>query len=89
MKTFASVTRRLQRSLGASVVRTDIGACDAASFDSSKLPFLPEAVIFPRNNQDITAVLTLANTHRVPVTIRGRGTSLTGSAAPMRGGWVI
>ena len=89
MKTFASITRRLQRSLGTSVVRTGKGARDAASFDSSKLPFLPEAVIFPRNNEDITVVLTLANQEGVPVTMRGRGTSLTGSAAPMRGGWVI
>ncbi|MEO7413336.1 MAG: FAD-linked oxidase C-terminal domain-containing protein [Opitutaceae bacterium] len=89
MKTFSSVTRRLQRSLGASVVHRDDGARHAASFDSSKLPFLPEAVIFPRTNADIAAVLTLANKHGVPVTMRGRGTSLTGSAAPMRGGWVI
>jgi glycolate oxidase len=33
--------------------------------------------------------LELANRHRVPVTVRGRGTSLTGSAAPFRGGWVV
>jgi glycolate oxidase len=84
-----SVTAQLRRRLGASVVRTDKAACYEASFDSSKLSFLPDAVIAPRNEKDLAVVLALANAHRVPVTVRGRGTSLTGSASPVRGGWVI
>ncbi len=89
MKHHSAATRQLRRRLGARVVRTDASACRAASFDSSKLPFLPEAVVFPRDHDDLTALLELANGYRVPVTVRGRGTSLTGSAAPLRGGWVV
>ena len=89
MKTHAAATRLLRRRLGAKIVRSDAKALDTASFDSLKIPFLPEAVIFPRNHADVAAVLEVANAHRVPVTIRGRGTSLTGSAAPRRGGWVL
>ena len=85
----ASVTAQLRRRLGASVVRTDKATCYKASFDSSKLSFLPDAVVAPRNDKDLAVVLELANKHRVPVTVRGRGTSLTGSASPVRGGWVI
>jgi glycolate oxidase len=84
-----SVTALLRRRLGASIVRTDKATCYGASFDSSKLSFLPDAVIAPRNEKDLGIVLELANAHRVPVTVRGRGTSLTGSASPVRGGWVI
>src|SRR5579862_5747504 len=84
-----SLTAQLRRRLGASIVRTDEKGCYEASFDSSKLSFLPEAVIAPRNEKDLAVVLQLANAHRVPVTVRGRGTSLTGSASPVRGGWVI
>jgi glycolate oxidase len=84
-----SVTALLRRRLGASVVRTDKATCYEASFDSSKLSFLPDAVVAPRNEKDLAVVLGLANAHRVPVTVRGRGTSLTGSASPVRGGWVI
>ncbi|HXB01957.1 MAG TPA: FAD-linked oxidase C-terminal domain-containing protein [Opitutaceae bacterium] len=84
-----SVTALLRRRLGASVVRTDKATCYEASFDSSKLSFLPDAVVAPRNEKDLAVVLELANAHRVPVTVRGRGTSLTGSASPVRGGWVI
>ncbi len=89
MKYHLAATRLLKRRLGPRIVRTDEVARAAASFDSSKLPFLPEAVAFPRDDADLTAVLELANRHRVPVTVRGRGTSLTGSAAPARGGWVV
>lgn len=86
---FASATRLLQRRLGARVVATDEKSRYEASFDSSKISFLPAAVIKPRQEADIGVALTLANQHRVPVTVRGRGTTLMGSAAPVQGGWVI
>ena len=81
-------TRQLKRRLGA---RVDVSAagCWAASFDSSKISFLPVAVITPQVETDIGLVLVLANKYRVPVTVRGRGTTLMGSAAPVRGGWVL
>jgi glycolate oxidase len=86
---FSAATKQLRRSLGPKVVRTDADSTWAASFDSSKIPFAPKAVIFPRHRADIAEVLALANRRRVPVTVRGRGTSLTGSASPARGGWVL
>ncbi|HTB79508.1 MAG TPA: FAD-linked oxidase C-terminal domain-containing protein [Opitutaceae bacterium] len=86
---FATATRLLRRRLGPRIVRTEVAVCQAASFDGSKLSFPPEAVIVPRHEGDLAAVLALANTHRVPVTVRGRGTSLTGSASPLQGGWVV
>jgi glycolate oxidase len=89
MKSFAAATAQLKRKLGVQVVHTDDVARHAASFDSSKIPFLPEAVIHPGKLADIGVALTLANKHGVPVTTRGRGTTLTGAAAPLRGGWVI
>ncbi|MCC5025268.1 MAG: FAD-binding protein [Candidatus Synoicihabitans palmerolidicus] len=51
--------------------------------------FLPEAVIKPRKHADIGVVLGLANRRGVPVTPRGRGTTLMGSATPKEGGWVL
>ncbi|QYM80071.1 FAD-binding protein [Horticoccus luteus] len=89
MKLNPRATAALRRKLGAKVVLTDEASCYAASFDSSKISFLPEAVIKPRKEAEVGVVLTLANRHGVPVTVRGRGTTLTGAAAPMAGGWVI
>ncbi len=88
MKSFAAATRQLKRLLGARVSTSD-EARFRASFDGSKLSFLPEAVIAPKKPADIGAVLVLANKQGVPVTVRGGGTSLTGSGSPLRGGWVL
>ena len=86
---FPDATRRLRRRLGSRIVFTDKETCFAASFDSSKISFMPEAVIKPRREEEIGTVLELANASKVPVTVRGRGTTLMGSAAPIHGGWVI
>ena len=85
---FAKATAQLRRRLGSRVATSD-DARFRASFDGSKLSFLPDAVVSPKTNADIGLVLTLANSYRVPVTVRGGGTSLTGSGSPLRGGWVI
>jgi len=89
MLPFAKATRALVRRLGPALVDISKEGRWAASFDSSKLSFLPEAVVTPRRREDIAPVLELANAQGVPVTVRGRGTTLMGSAAPVAGGWVI
>jgi glycolate oxidase len=86
---FVSATRILAKSLGASQVRTDEPSRRTASLDNLRISFLPAAVIFPKNDAAIATVLRLANQHRVPVTPRGAGSSTTGSACPVRGGWVL
>jgi glycolate oxidase len=83
-----AATRTLKRKLG-SCVDTGAEARHAASFDGSKLAWTPDAVIRPRSEEDVATVLRHANRHRVPVTTRGAGSSLTGSASPVRGGWVL
>jgi len=87
-KKLEQATVQLRRKLGTRVVTSE-DARFAASFDGSKLSFPPVAVIFPRKEADIGVVLEFANRHRVPVTVRGGGTSLTGSGSPVGGGWVI
>lgn len=86
---FFAATRILRRRLGANVVLTDEAALDYASYDSSRIAVRPAAVIRPTHRNQIGTLLKLANQHRVPVTPRGRGTTLMGSAVPVRGGWVL
>lgn len=85
----ALATKQLRAMLGPRVVRTDAAATARASYDGSKIAFAPAAAIFPRGRPDVRAVLALANRRRVPVTVRGAGSSLTGSASPALGGWVL
>ena len=60
-----------------------------ASFDSSKLSYEYDALIRARSEDDVRETLKLANKYKIPVTPRGTGTSLTGSASPVKGGWVL
>lgn len=60
-----------------------------ASLDNLRLSSLPEAVIRVQEAADVAAVLQLASRYGIPVTSRGAGSSATGSAVPVKGGWVL
>src|SRR3954449_756588 len=49
-------------------------------------PHLPDAVVFARTREEVSAVLAFANERRIPVTPFGTGTSLEGHVIPLRGG---
>ncbi len=49
----------------------------------------PEVVVRPRNCEEVSAVLKLANEHLIAVTPRGAGTALCGHAVPIKGGIVL
>jgi glycolate oxidase len=83
-----SALSELKRRLRSSV-KTDAASLYWKSFDTLRLSFPIEAVIEPKNDREIGIVLKLANEFKIPVTTRGSGTSLTGSAAPVNGGWVL
>ncbi|MDR2429800.1 MAG: FAD-binding protein [Puniceicoccales bacterium] len=85
----AAATQQLAQALGHENVRTDPQSLHAASFDNTRIPFPPHAVVHPRTEADIATTLQLANTHHVPVTIRGAGSGCAGAAAPIHGGWVL
>ena len=82
-------TSELLKSLGPRKVYREGDRKFMASFDSSKLSFEYDALIRARSEKDVQTSLRLANRHGIPVTTRGAGTSLTGSASPVNGGWVL
>ena len=59
------------------------------SYDSSGLSHRPEAAVWVQTTEQVAAILKLANTYKIPITPRGAGTSLTGSAVPRQGGIVL
>ena len=84
----AQATIVLQQCLGSSV-SVDAKDLFEKSFDGMKVAFRTDAVVRPREESEVGTLLELANQHRVPVTTRGVGSTLTGSAAPRYGGWVL
>jgi len=51
-----------------------------------KYGHMPEAVVMPKTAEEISAVMRLANTEKIPVTPRGAGSGLSGGAVPLYGG---
>ncbi len=72
-----------------SIVSIESDDLYSVSYDGLKISFMPEAVIRPVDESTIGVVLKIANKFKIPVTTRGAGSSLTGSAAPIKGGWVL
>ncbi len=59
------------------------------SFDGRIDGGIPDLVVFPSSAQDVSRILTLANTHLFPVIPRGQGTGLTGGSVPVKGGVIL
>jgi glycolate oxidase len=60
-----------------------------ASFESMMSPRLPDAVVQPRDTDDVSRTLAYAWTRRVPVTPRGAATGQAGGALPVHRGIVV
>ena len=50
---------------------------------------MPDAVIAPRNTNEVAEVLKVCNTHNIPVYVRGSGTNLCAGTCPLEGGIVL
>ncbi len=81
--------RALRALLGADAVLGELGDCWAYGYDNSRLHALPAAVVFPRDVDEIQAVVRYCNESGVPLTPRGRGTGTAGAAVPERHGVVL
>lgn len=51
--------------------------------------FLPDIVLKPGSPEEISAILRICNEHQIPVTPRGAGTGLAGSALPVSKGILL
>lgn len=60
------------------------------SYDATNIwTHLPEVVVLPRNTNQISRIMKLANENRIPVTARGGGTNVSGGSIPVKGGIVL
>jgi FAD/FMN-containing dehydrogenase/Fe-S oxidoreductase len=50
------------------------------STDASNYRVVPQVVVFPKNKDDVSAVLEVAKNFSVPLTMRGAGTSIAGNS---------
>ena len=62
----------------------------AYSYDGTSLwSHQPDVVVFPKNAEEISAILKFANENGIPVTPRGGGTNVSGGSIAIKGGIVL
>ena len=81
--------KKLRKTLGEGVVFTDKERLYRSAMDNARLVFLPDALLKPSHDEQITEILKLANREHIAVTPRGAGTAVTGATSPVKGGWVL
>ncbi len=67
-------------------VKSDKAHLIAYCYDATKSRFEPDAVVFPKHEQDVSDILKYCNEHKIVVVPRGAGSGFTGGALPSEGG---
>ncbi len=75
--------------VGEENVKSDRAHLIAYCYDATKERFEPDAVVFPRNEQDVSAVLKYCNDNKIVIVPRGAGSGFTGGALPSEGGIIL
>ncbi|MGD2124907.1 MAG: FAD-linked oxidase C-terminal domain-containing protein [Desulfobacteraceae bacterium] len=83
------VFKELSRILGPNHLTTRQDDLVNFATDATKLTFMPDAVAFPGNSEEISRILVLANKEDFPVIPRGAGSGKSGGALPVKGGLVL
>ena len=80
---------RLKEVVGSENITVSPIDCLAYSRDMSIHSGTPQAVIFVSSTEEVSGIVKLANEHKVPVTARGTGSSVTGAVLPIKGGLIL
>ena len=61
----------------------------AYSYDATRNRYEPDAVVFPRDEQDVSQIVRYCNENKIVITARGAGSGCTGGALPAHGGVIL
>ncbi len=61
----------------------------AYCYDATRTRYEPDAVLFPRDEQDVSDILKYCNEHKIIITPRGAGSGFTGGSLPANGGIIL
>ncbi len=83
------VIRALEETLGTGRVLSSPVDLIAYSFDGTFEQRLPDVVVLPETNEEVSAVVRVASQYDVPIVPRGMSSGLAGGSIPVRGGIVM
>jgi glycolate oxidase len=85
-----SLVSEFQKIVGKENVLTTPESLKAYSYDgTTSWIHEPDCVVFPKNTQEISEIMKIANAEKIPVTPRGGGTNVSGGSVPWLGGVVL
>ncbi len=84
-----SLYKKLQKISGKAYVTREKEELLCYSFDATGDSFLPDAIIFPGSEDEVSMILRLASKEQLIVIPRGAGSGMTGGAVPVKGGLVM
>ncbi|MBI3753516.1 MAG: FAD-binding protein [Deltaproteobacteria bacterium] len=84
-----NVIRELTRIAGEENISTSKEDLICYSYDATNQKFLPDAVVFPKNVDEISLIIQMANREGFPVVPRGAGSGFSGGSLPVEGGVVV
>jgi glycolate oxidase len=81
---------KLKEIIGAESILIEKDELEAYSHDYTEdLRYFPEVVVKPETTEQISALMTFCNDHKIPVTPRAGGTGLSGGALAVYGGVLL
>lgn len=84
------VVRKLEAIVGKEhIILDQERRLDYGHDETEDYSFLPDVVVKPRTAEEISAILKICNEHLIPITPRGAGTGLAGSALPVHKGIIL
>src|SRR5690625_4297026 len=84
------IKNMLQDIVGIENVVTDNASLLAYSYDATaRYQSLPDAMVAPRNTEEVASIVQLCNTEQIPIVPRGSGTNLCAGTTPSEGGIVL
>ncbi|QKG29561.1 FAD-linked oxidase C-terminal domain-containing protein [Campylobacter sp. RM16187] len=61
----------------------------AYSYDATRKRHLPDGVLFPRDESDVSVILKYCNENKIPIIARGAGSGFTGGSLAIDGGIIL
>ncbi len=81
--------KQLESIVGSENIKSDKAHLIAYCYDATKERFEPDAVVFPRDKQDVSKILKYCNDNQIVIVPRGAGSGFTGGALPASGGIIL
>ena len=80
---------QLKNIVGEQNIKSDKAHLIAYCYDATKTRFEPDAVVFPRDEQEVSKIMAYCNEHKIIIVPRGAGSGFTGGALPANGGIIL